>query len=562
MQKTCKATGTTFEISDTELKFLERVAPVIGGRKHSIPPPTLSPEARWLRRLAFRNERTLYKRKCNLSGREMVAMHPADAPFPVYHITEWVSDKWDPMDYGKDFDFSRPFFEQFKEFCDAIPHFSAFVDPHMDINSEYTNCSSEAKNCYLITQAEKNEDCYYSRGINQCKNCCDCLRVQKCELCYEVIYGTNCHHCLFCQDVYNCSDCHFSSDLRSCRNCFGCHGLSQKEYHIFNEPVSKEEWTEKVGSLVLTHAVIGQMKKQSDETRLKTPQRAVHTIQCEDCIGDHIVGCRGSRNVFDSADLEHCTYVYEVANGAKDCMDYSMWGINCELLYECNGCGYNVQRCLFCNHCWQGVTDLLYCESCFPSVKNCFGCFGLRRAGYCILNKKYGKEEYEKITAKIIEHMQKTGEWGEFFPVGCSPHAYNESLANEFFPMTKEEVETRGWRWRDDEDDTGVVPASDIRVPESIADTGESICGAILTCEVTGKLYKVIPHELRLLKKLGLPVPRKSPQQRHKERMQNRNPRKLWSRQCVKCGREIQTTFAPGCPETVYCEECYLKEIY
>ena len=561
MHKTCTICSTEFEITDSNLKFYERVSPVFDEKKYSIPPPTLCPECRWQRRLAFRNERSLYERKCDLSGKKMISMHPADVPFPVYHITEWMGDKWDPMDYGREFDFSRPFFEQFKEFCDSIPHFSAFVDPHMDINSEYTNCSSEAKNCYMITQAEKNEDCYYSRGINECKNCCDCLRVNQCELCYEVIYGTNCYHCLFCQDIYNCSDCFFSTDLRGCKNCFGCHGLSQKEYHIFNKPVSESEWNEKVKSLVLTHSVIEAMKKRSDETRLKTPQRAVHTIQCEDCLGDHIVECRESTNIFDSKGLEHCQYCYEIANGAKDCMDYSMWGINCELLYECNGCGYNVNKCLFCNHCWQGVNDLFYCESCFPSVKNCFGCFGLRKAEHCILNKQYSKEDYEKTIARIIKHMQQTKEWGEFFPIEISPYSYNESLANEFFPITKEKAEGSGWHWRK-ESNSGESYASDVIIPGSITDTDESICDAILTCEVTKRPYKVIPHELRLLNKLGIPVPHKSPKQRHNERMQRRNPRKLWNRVCGKCNQPMETAYSPERPEVVFCEDCYLKEVY
>jgi hypothetical protein len=530
MQKTCTQCQASFEITKEDLAFYEKVSPTFNGTKYSIPSPTLCPDCRYRRRLAFRNERSLYRRTCDMTGKEMIAMHPPDTPFPVYHITEWMSDKWDPLDYGREYDYSRSFFEQFKELCDSVPHFSAFVDPQMDQNAEYTNCSSEARNCYMITQAEKNEDCYYSRGINQCKNCCDCLRVQQCELCYEVIYGTNCYRCFFCQDIWNSSDCFFSSDLRSCKHCFGCHGLSQKEYHIFNEPVSKEEWQEKAGSLTLTHEIIGEMKKRSEQTRLKTPQRAVHTIQCEDCVGDHIVECRGSSHIFDSANLEHCTYVYEVANGAKDCMDYSMWGINCELLYECNGCGYNVQRCLFCNHCWQGVSDLLYCESCFPSVRNCFGCFGLRRAEYCILNKKYGKEEYGKLISRIVEHMQKTplrssgatvgqaGEWGEFFPVVISPYTYEESLDSEFFPAEERSEEARP--------------------------------------------FEIIPQEKRLLKKLGIPLPQKSPATRHKERMQKRNPRKLWKRECGRCGSEIQTTYSPERPEIVYCEECYLKEVY
>ena len=32
------------------------------------------------------------------------------------------------------------------------------------------------------------------------------------------------------------------------------------------------------------------------------------------------------------------------------------------------------------------------------------------------------------------------GEWGEFFPSSLSPFGYNETVAQEYFPMTREEV--------------------------------------------------------------------------------------------------------------------------
>jgi len=64
----------------------------------------------------------------------------------------------------------------------------------------------------------------------------------------------------------------------------------------------------------------------------------------------------------------------------------------------------------------------------------------LNTAKYCILNKQYTKEEYEKLMPKIIEYMEKTEEWGEFFPASLSPFGYNETIAMEYFPLTREEV--------------------------------------------------------------------------------------------------------------------------
>lgn len=36
--------------------------------------------------------------------------------------------------------------------------------------------------------------------------------------------------------------------------------------------------------------------------------------------------------------------------------------------------------------------------------------------------------------------MISAGEWGEFFPHEHSPFGYNETVANEYFPMTESEV--------------------------------------------------------------------------------------------------------------------------
>lgn len=561
MKIICPQCSAPFEITTDDLAFYEKVSPTFGSKKESIPPPTLCPQCRWQRRMCFRNERNLYYRKCDLSGKSMIAMHPADSPFPVYHISEWMSDKWDPKSYGRAFDPSRSLSEQFAELCNEIPHFSAFVDPHMDINSEYTNCSSEAKNCYLITQAEKNEDCYYSRGINNCTSCADCLRVHRCELCYECINMRNCYGCTYSQDCDNCSDCFFSSDLRGCRNCFGCHGLVQKEYHIFNKPITKAEWDKKVGTLVLSHAIIGQMQQKSQATRLAVPQRATRTIQCENVTGDDLLECRNTRECFDCNKLEDCAYCNELANGAKDCRDFCMFGLDCELVYESSGGGYGMHHVLFSNHSWQNVSDLLYCESCFPSVRNCFGCFGLRQAQYCILNTQYTKEEYERLVPQIIERMRKDGEWGEFFPQRISAYAYNESLASEFFPLSKQEALKKGWKWRDEEEQKENYLGPEVKVPATIGEVTDDITDKILRCEKTGKPYRITAQELKFYRQMGVPLPKKSPHVRHLERMAARKPRKMWQRTCAKCNTSTLSTFAPDRPEILYCERCYLETV-
>ncbi len=93
----------------------------------------------------------------------------------------------------------------------------------------------------------------------------------------------------------------------------------------------------------------------------------------------------------------------------------------------------NVLFCLYIFH----SRDMLYSEQCF-SCHDCFGCVGLRNQKYCVGNIPYSVAEYEKKCDEMIEHMMASGEWGEFFPASISPFGYNESVANEYYPLAED----------------------------------------------------------------------------------------------------------------------------
>ncbi len=553
----CAHCDTLFEITERDLSFLKRIAPIIDGRVFDVPPPKCCPDCRWQRRLSFRNERVLYRRNCDLTGQSMISIYPPGTRFPVYNINDWISDKWDATEYGRDFDFSRPFFEQYKEMKDLVPHFNLSINPSRDINSEYTNCATDSKNCYLISQAESNEDCYYSRGINNCRNCCDCLRVDRCELCYESINLSLCYHCFYCQDCDNCSNCYFSSNLRGCKNCFGCHNVIQKEYLFFNEQLSRVEWEDRISKFRFTYDAVQKTNEASNTLRWKTPHRYARVIQCEDSTGDHLMNCRDALNCYDSRNLEHCKFVAEVQSGAKYCYDYSMCGVDTELVYECVGCGYSAYQLLFCSDVWSSVSQVLYSGSCGPGVRNSFGCFGIRSQEYCILNKPYNLHDYNNLVSRIIDHMRQTGEWGEFFPPWVSSDAYNDTLAGSYFPLTKNDVVSRGWNWRDHDETISVIEEENVQAPMMSVDAQETLLNQILNCEKTGRPFKVIRQELDFLKRLDLPIPRLHPEIRYAERAKRRNPRRLWTRQCAHCKTTVESTYSPERNVHIYCESCY-----
>src|SRR3989344_4452282 len=105
MQHQCTQCSAPFEITDSDLAFYETVSPAFNGKKELIPPPTLCPDCRVQRRMAWRNDRTFYHRKCDLTGKQIISIYPENSPLTVYHQSGWYSDKWDPMTYGQEFDF-------------------------------------------------------------------------------------------------------------------------------------------------------------------------------------------------------------------------------------------------------------------------------------------------------------------------------------------------------------------------------------------------------------------------------------------------------------------------
>ena len=136
-------------------------------------------------------------------------------------------------------------------------------------------------------------------------------------------------------------------------------------------------------------------------------------------------------------------------------------------------------------------------------------------------------------------------------------------MARIYFPLTKEKATKAGFNWADyekQEQDVKTIKAADL--PEKTADVKEDILNCAIECEITGKPFRVIAPELDFYRENNIPLPRRHPDRRYLDRLAMRTPRKLYDRACAKCGAAIKTGYSQERPEIVYCEACYLKEVY
>jgi len=553
----CNQCKSPFEITDEDRKFYERVSPVIGGKKFQIPQPTLCPLCRHQRRIVWRNERFLYRDKCGLCGKSIITMYPPESKFPIYCPDCFWSDKWNPLDYGRDFDFNRPFFSQFKDLLDTVPQLSIFQAN--SVNSEYTINSINNKNCYLTSGADYNEDCMYGINTQRSKDCVDHYLIYDSELCYGCIDSSRLHNCVGCQECENCSDCWFLYDCKGCRNCAFSANLRNKEYVIFNKPVNKEEYQEKLKQ-AFEH--LYENPNWLFDTLQKVRNNAIHRanliLSSVDCSGNNIRNCKNSKFIFDAETLEDCRYCF-YALDTKNSYDLSCAGWGSGATYEIISTAHNYET-YFSTALING-NNIFYCR-CLWNSHNAFGSTSLHsQNNFVILNKQYSKEEYENLVAKIIGHMMQTKEWGEFFPPSLSPFPYNKSMLIDYLPISKEEALKKGFRWSDEDEAKTAKPAS-YKLPNTIASVPDSVEDEVLTCENCKFNYRIIDQELRFHRKMHLPLSRLCWPCRLKNLIKARKPMKLFESACKKCGTKILTPYSPDTSLKVYCEKCYLETVY
>jgi hypothetical protein len=564
MQKTCMRCSAIYQVAETDLAFYSRVSPVFGGKQYVVPTPTLCPTCRFIRRLAWKNERKLYSRPCDLCKQPTISIYSVDKPYTVYCRDCWWSDRWDPLECGRDFDPNRSFFDQYKDLLLAVPKQAVHQNNNAE-NCTYTTSTTRNRNSYLISSAGYNEDCFYGIFMPRNKNCTDNTHVMDSELCYECIDTEKGFHLLFCQNTRGCTNSAFLYDCHECSDCFFCYGLRGKQYVFRNEQLTKEEYEKKMSAISLQSFQVAQsLREEFQQFIIPYPRLYYEGQHNEDITAcNHIFNSKNCRECYDADFLEDCRCC-SWFNNAKDCQDVYAFGYaGDELCYECMEIGSHATRLISCMHCWDSVSDLLYCCACHTS-HNLFGCTGLKRKEYCILNTQYTQEEYEQIVPTIIEKMIADGEWGEFFSPTFSHFGYNETMAMDFFPAEKNQILAQNWLWSDLEDEVPnvekVIPAE--HLPDKIDDIPDDILNWAIRCKATNRPFRIIAQELDFYRKMRLPIPHFHPDERHRQRMALRNPRTLWARTCNKCGKEIQTTYDPERPEKVLCEECYLKEVY
>lgn len=561
--RVCQNCKKSFTVEPEDFAFYEKMR---------VPPPTFCSQCRLQRRLAFSNIFQLYKRPCDLCGKEFVSRYSPDKKYRVYCPKCWWSDQWDALQYGRDHDFSRPFFEQFDELCREVPLMALRIDTPTLVNSAYTNFAGHLKNSYLLFMADNAENSAYGFYLNHVNEVLDSSAIVSSDVCYDSMHSYKNSRCVGLRSqVTDSVDCAFLKDSFNCQNCFASGNLRNKKYYAFNKAYSKDDYFKEIARWDLGSYTAYQEAQRLAEEHWKTlPPKPVQEELSVNSTGSHVFQSRNCRQCFEVIGAEDSKYLFWMYDPPiKDCYDISTWGTNLALSYECCNVGENSSGLKFCLS--TGI-NALNAEYSVDSIggSDYFGCVSVRKGEYAILNKRYSKEEYKKLREKVISLMSempyrdtktRTYGYGEFFPVELSPFAYNETIANSFFPLLKEEAEKNGYKYKEIETSKHTFTLKTADIPDHIRDVDDSILNEILQCKTCGKGFKVIPAELKFLREANFPLPRECPFCRiQKKFSQWVKDLRLISRVCNLCGAHFETKYTETEAPVVYCKQCYQKE--
>lgn len=559
--KTCTVSWTRFAITQKDLEFYKRISPKYDGKQYLIPAPTLCPQERQRRRLMQRNERFYYRGKCASSGKALVTNINPKLWEPVYSAKVWWSDSRDATDYAQEIS-QWSFFKQFDELKRRVPKIALMNDNAITSeNCEYTYDILYCKDCYMTVEAISSKLTHYSMCVHRCENMTDCTVVYDSSNCIECTDSYNLYKCKYVQNSRACDNMIRWWDCISCSHCIGCVGLRNQKYHIFNKQYTKEEYEKYHDQLTAKlHTGDTTVSEVWDKFLAKQPRVHANLVRSEQSSGSNLLS---SSQVVLSYDLSTCTKSKYLCNvlDSNNCYDIDV-STNIEYCLDsvtpdlCRNTCFSV----FCSYSHQ----MFYSEMCHR-CKNCFWCVWLKDKEYCIFNKQYTKEGYEKNVAKLIEAMSAAGEWGEFFPAWTSSFEYNISDAMQRYEMRRTDAVKAWYRWND-EPTTVTVPAN---IQPLTAETIErnphkiwdGVLNQIIICEVSWKPYRITKLELDFYRMMNFSIPTKHPNVRHIQRMRRRNPREMCLDVCSDCNTQILSTYTPDHTHPVCCQSCYQERV-
>jgi len=151
--------------------------------------------------------------------------------------------------------------------------------------------------------------------------------------------------------------------------------------------------------------------------------------------------------------------------------------------------------------------------------------------------------------------------YGEFFPAEISMHPYNQTLAQNFFPLTKEQILSSGFYYREEQKSEFAITLSSSQIPDHIKDASDSILQDVIECISCARGFRMIRNEFAFLREMNLLLPRECPQCRIRKKFAKWiKHMEVYNRSCSRCGATFQSEYSEDAVSNILCLDCHRQK--
>ncbi len=299
----------------------------------------------------------------------------------------------------------QTFFQELQRLLDRYPKQETRV--FYSENCNYSDHVFASKNLAYCFDTSSSSDSVYLFDCHLVANSQDCDYTVESESCYEGVDLYKCFNCYYSADMDNTRDAMYCNNISNCHDIFGCCNLKNKSYCIFNRQYSQEEYERLLPKYKALQP--SQVLSVVEELQSRYPiTQSISERNVNSPYGNFHYDSKNCYMVFDSSRNEDSGYLYDTFD-CKHSYDLTYAAKGCEYAYQIvdSPTCYNSQFVVNSANC----QDSWYLFNC-KGVKNSIGCVNLQYKEYCILNRQFSKEEYEKISAIILPQLtDKDNNW-------------------------------------------------------------------------------------------------------------------------------------------------------
>ncbi|MFA6131630.1 MAG: hypothetical protein WC702_00985 [Patescibacteria group bacterium] len=552
-EHTCALTGEKWLMTDEEIGWY---------KKFNVPPSDISPLSRKRIIGGFMNGFQWWWQKHPATGAAVLSyVHPSSG-LKVLPDQEWLTK--DFSSEGREYDAKKSFFEQFREMQVQVPLKAAnnLIEPEKSMAlGSFGDIDS-----YFVIDGKTRESMFCLFAANT-ERSVEIHNVLQAVESYHVNDAFNVFRSQYVSDTRGTMNSVFAFIAPDCVDCFGVAIRKHKKNLFFNQPLTENEYKEKILKIDLGKRSAAEewKNKYYNFLRKEIVWPVNMNFSDENSIGEYLVKARDCHYCY--ACVERPINLFHTSFTANEALD-SAFVTSASGIANCYSSVFLSQtnNCRFCYsmHKCQNMEYSFECENC----ENCFGCVGLQHKKFHIFNKPYSEEEYWKRVDELKVTMLERGEYGKFFPLSFSPIYFLQSASAMYWLSTEKEAKQLGAAIYDPSSADAIgetrVDINKARssndIPDSIDEIDDSWCGVPIKDEVTGRYFTFLKPEIALYKKLRVAPPNKHFIRRMAEMIQETNSAVFVDRKCDKCGKEMIVSINKTFPEkTVYCIDCFNK---